>query len=198
MSSFCMLFIASRIKPSLLMNSVYIKSAPFALHTARNGGSLTSSMGANRSGKLGSDILSIFIKRFYNLYRAYLADYRKANKITIGEERIMQTYLKTKPIWIQLLLFIGMAFGLFMILTLVGTVILSRVTGVSILQIKDLNKWNANDPKMIYFIRGLLLLQFLGLFLIPSLLFAYFSDPKPFQYLGLQRSPKNIYWLLAI
>jgi len=143
-------------------------------------------------------MLSIFIKRFYNLYRAYLADFRKADKITIGKERIMQTYLKTKPIWIQLLLFIGMAFGLFMILTLVGTVILSKVTGVSILQVRDLDKWNANDPKMIYFIRGLLLLQFLGLFLIPSLLFAYFSDSKPFQYLGLNRSPKNIYWLLAI
>ena len=110
----------------------------------------------------------------------------------------MQTYLKTKPIWIQLLLFIGMAFGLFMILTLVGTVILSKITGVSIFQVRDITNWNSNDPKMIYFIRGLLLLQFLGLFLIPSLLFAYFSDPKPFYYLGLQPPQKAIYWLLAI
>jgi len=110
----------------------------------------------------------------------------------------MQTYLKTKPVWIQLLLFIGMAFGLFMILTLVGSIALTKITGVSLLEVKDIAKWNANDPKMIYFIRGLLLLQFLGLFLIPSLLFAYFSDPKPLNYLGLKLPQKNIYWLLAI
>jgi membrane protease YdiL (CAAX protease family) len=110
----------------------------------------------------------------------------------------MQTYLKTKPVWIQLLLFIGMAFGLFMILTLVGTILLSKLTGVGLLEIRDIDKWDPKDPRMIYFIRGLLLIQFLGLFLIPSLLFAYFSDPKPFKYLGLKQPNKNIYWILAI
>jgi len=110
----------------------------------------------------------------------------------------MQTYLKTKPVWIQLLLFIGMAFGLFMILTLVGTILLSKITGVGLLEIRDIDKWDPKDPRMIYFIRGLLLIQFLGLFLIPSLLFAYFSDPKPFRYLGLKQPNKNIYWILAV
>jgi uncharacterized protein len=110
----------------------------------------------------------------------------------------MQTYLKTKPVWVQLLLFIGMAFGLFVILTLIGTVILSKITGVGILEIKGIGKWNPNDPRMIHFIRGLLLIQFLGLFLIPSILFAYFSDPKPLKYLGLKQPNKHIYWILAI
>jgi membrane protease YdiL (CAAX protease family) len=110
----------------------------------------------------------------------------------------MQTYLKTKPVWIQLLLFIGMAFGLFMILTLVGTIILSKMTGVGLLEVRDIDKWNPNDPRMIYFIRGLLFIQFLGLFLIPSLLFAYFSDPKPMQYLGVKPPKQNIFWILAI
>src|SRR5688500_10856603 len=41
------------------MNSVYIKSAPPSLQTARNGGSLTSSMGARRSGKSPKSILPI-------------------------------------------------------------------------------------------------------------------------------------------
>jgi len=66
------------------------------------------------------------------------------------------------------------------------------------MEIRDIDKWNPNDPRMIYFIRGLLLIQFLGLFLIPSLLFAYFSDPKPLQYLGFKQPQKEIYWLLAI
>lgn len=110
----------------------------------------------------------------------------------------MQTYLKTKAVWIQLLLFIGMAFGLFMILTLIGTLILSKMTGVGILEVRNIEKWNPSDPRMIHFIRGLLLIQFLGLFLIPSLLFAYFSDPKPLDYLGLKQPQKSIYWLFAI
>ena len=56
MSSFFRLLMASRINPSLLMNSVYIRSAPWSLQTARKGGSLTSSMGASKSGKSGGCI----------------------------------------------------------------------------------------------------------------------------------------------
>jgi membrane protease YdiL (CAAX protease family) len=110
----------------------------------------------------------------------------------------MQTYLKTKPLWIQLLLFIGMAFGLFMALTLLGTLILTNVTGVSLLEVRDIESWDPANPKMIYFIRGLLLIQFIGLFLIPSLLFAYFSDPKPAKYLGIRQPKKEVFWILAI
>jgi uncharacterized protein len=122
----------------------------------------------------------------------------RRDKFTRSEERSMQTYLKTKPVWIQLLLFIGMALGVFMMVTLIGSVILSKITGVGLLQVRDIDKWDGNDPGMIRFIRGLLLLQFLGLFLIPSLLFAYFSDPQPFKYLGLRQPRKELYWLLAI
>ena len=110
----------------------------------------------------------------------------------------MQTYLKTRPAIIQLLLFIGMAFGIFMVLSLIGTVILSSMTGMGLLQLSDPTKWNMNNPKMMLFIRGMLVLQFLGLFLIPTLLFGYFSDPKPRTYLGLKAPSKSIYWILAI
>jgi len=41
------------ISPSLLMNSVYIKSALLALQTALKGGSLTSSIGAIKGGLCG-------------------------------------------------------------------------------------------------------------------------------------------------
>jgi uncharacterized protein len=111
---------------------------------------------------------------------------------------VMQTYLKSKPIGIQLLLFIGMAFGIFMVLSLIGVAVLSNITGISLFQLQDINKWDSTNPNMIFFIRGMLLLQFLGLFLIPSLLFGYFSDPKPGQYLGLKPPHQAIYWVLGI
>ncbi|MER3463594.1 MAG: hypothetical protein C4329_03380 [Chitinophagaceae bacterium] len=91
-----------------------------------------------------------------------------------------------------------MAFGIFMVLSLIGTVILSSMTGMGLLQLSDPTKWNMNNPKMMLFIRGMLVLQFLGLFLIPTLLFGYFSDPKPRTYLGLKAPSKSIYWILAI
>lgn len=106
-------------------------------------------------------------------------------------------YLKTRPAWAQLLMFIGMAFGLFIILSFIGVMILSKMTGIGILEIGDTDKWDFTKPGMLTFVRGMLLVQFLGLFLIPSLLFAYFSDPKPFSYVGF-RSSKPIYILLGV
>jgi uncharacterized protein len=110
----------------------------------------------------------------------------------------MQTYLKSRPIGIQLLLFIGMAFGIFMVLSLIGVAVLSDITGISIFQLQDINKWDSTNPNMIFFIRGMLLIQFLGLFVIPSLLFGYFSDPKPADFLGLKSPHQSIYWVLGV
>ncbi len=97
-----------------------------------------------------------------------------------------------------MLLFMGMAFGIFMVFSLVGVAILSSITGISLLQLQDINKWDSTNPNMIFFIRGMLLIQFLGLFVIPSLLFGYFSDPKPAQYLGLKAPHRGMYWVLGI
>lgn len=110
----------------------------------------------------------------------------------------MQTYLKTRPVWIQLLLFTGMAFGLFTVLSLIGITVLSSITGINVFQMQDVSKWDPKNPNMIFFIRGMLLIQFLGLFLIPSLLFGYFSDPKPTTLLGLKAPNNSIYWILGI
>lgn len=110
----------------------------------------------------------------------------------------MQTYLKTRPVWIQLLLFIGMAFGILMVLSLVGGTILSNITGISLFQMSDTGAWDSKNPHMLVMIRGMLLIQFLGMFLIPSLLFAYFSDPQPLNYIGLKPPSKALYWVVGI
>jgi membrane protease YdiL (CAAX protease family) len=110
----------------------------------------------------------------------------------------MQSYLKTKPFWIQLLLFLGMAFGIFVVLSLIGISILSKITNINLVAVSDPKSWNMNDPGMLTFVRGMLVIQFFGLFLIPTVLFAYFSDPRPFKYLGFQKPVKHIYWIIAI
>jgi membrane protease YdiL (CAAX protease family) len=110
----------------------------------------------------------------------------------------MQTYLKTRPVWVQLLLFLGMSFGILMVVFLIGGIILSKISGISLLEMGSINTWDSNDPNMLLILRGMIVLQFLGLFLIPSLLFAYFSDPHPLRYLGLKKPSKIIYWVLGI
>lgn len=110
----------------------------------------------------------------------------------------MQTYLKTRPAWIQLFLFLGMAFGLFIAISYIGATVLSSITGISLLEFGQPQTWDRATPGLITFIRGMQLVQFLGLFFIPSLLFAYFSDPQPAQYLQLRRPWKAYYWVLGI
>jgi membrane protease YdiL (CAAX protease family) len=110
----------------------------------------------------------------------------------------MQTYLKTKPAWMQLLLFLGVAFGLFVISTFIGLPVLSKMTGISVFELQDSAQWDLSNPAMMTFIRGMILLQFLFLFTVPALLFSYFSDPYPMQYLGLRQPSKAVYWILGI
>ena len=138
-------------------------------------------------------MVSIFIYGNDIILRPYLA----LRKSTIHKSGSMQSYLKTRPVWIQLLLFIGMALGIFMAVSVIGMWILSSMTGISMFDVADISKWSTNT-KMLTYVRGMLLLQFLGLFLIPSLLFGYFSDPKPLQYIGIKRPVKPLYWVLGI
>jgi uncharacterized protein len=93
----------------------------------------------------------------------------------------MQTYLKTKPVWMQMLLFFGMAFGLFVIASFIGATVLSKTTGIGLAELQNSAEWDLTNPAYRTYMRTMILLQFVFLFTIPSLLFAYFSDPKPTQ-----------------
>ncbi len=98
----------------------------------------------------------------------------------------------------QMLLFLGMAMGLAGVFMSIGMMIISNVTGISIFALGDISKWDPKNPAMLTAIRGVILVQFLGVFLIPSLLFAYFSDPKPATYLGLKPPAHFGYWIVGI
>ncbi|QEC57577.1 CPBP family intramembrane glutamic endopeptidase [Flavisolibacter ginsenosidimutans] len=110
----------------------------------------------------------------------------------------MQTYLKTRPVWVQFFLFLGMAVASFFIGSAVGVLILSKITGIGLGQLRDPKAWDLANPAMLTFVRGMILIQFLFLFALPSLLFSYLSDKKPFHYLGLQAPGTNHYWLWAV
>ncbi len=106
-------------------------------------------------------------------------------------------YLKNKPAWAQLFMFLGLAFGSFIILSFIGMLVLANMTGLNILEMSDSSKWDYENPALLVFVRGMLLIQFLFLFIVPCFLFAYFSDPKPAGYLGF-RSAKPTFFILGV
>jgi membrane protease YdiL (CAAX protease family) len=110
----------------------------------------------------------------------------------------MQTYLKTKPVWVQMLVFLGIAFGLFIIAFTIGGFVLSKMTGIGIEQLQNSKNWDLANPNYRTYMRGMILLQFFFLFCIPALVFARISDPKPMRYLGLKAPSATIYWIWGI
>jgi uncharacterized protein len=85
-----------------------------------------------------------------------------------------------------------------MVVFLAGGMLLSTITGISLLDMGETARWDFDNPATLVMVRGMMLLQFLGLFLIPSLLFAYFSDPHPKAYIGLKNPVKPGFWIIGI
>lgn len=99
----------------------------------------------------------------------------------------MNLNLKEKPAWMQLLIFGGITFALAFIASLIGLGIIASVNHLSLLQLSTLNQDDFAKPQNAGIVRGLLIVQFFGIFLLPSLVFAYLADPKPLEFAGLKK-----------
>ncbi|MBL0271566.1 MAG: CPBP family intramembrane metalloprotease [Chitinophagaceae bacterium] len=109
----------------------------------------------------------------------------------------MKGLLKTKPAGTQFLILICIALASFFLLGLLGTILLSKVTGMSLETMSDSSKWDYNSETLVTVIRGMQLIQFVSLFLIPGFLCAWFFSTDSKKYLGLT-PPSNIgYWLVG-
>jgi hypothetical protein len=110
----------------------------------------------------------------------------------------MQTYLKSKPVWVQLLLFVGLATGLWLIISLMAMSFGAQAAGISLAELSNMYTWDSSNlSNKLLVIRCGLAAQFLGMFLLPSLLFAYFSDPQPRAYLGMRRPAHAAFWIIG-
>lgn len=111
----------------------------------------------------------------------------------------MKGLFKNKSAGNQLLLMVCIALvGVFIIGSLFGTIILSAITGIQSSELLDFNKLDFNRPGMITYIRGLQFFQFLGLFLVPSLLCAWLFSTNSKKYLGLQIPHGESYWIIGM
>lgn len=111
----------------------------------------------------------------------------------------MKGLFKHKPAGNQLLLMVCFALvGVFIIGSLMGTIVLSAITGIKTTELLDFSKLDYNRPGVITYIRGLQVFQFLGLFLVPSLLCAWLFSTNSKKYLGLRAPKGETFWIIGM
>jgi membrane protease YdiL (CAAX protease family) len=108
----------------------------------------------------------------------------------------MAYFKKVHPL-LQVLIFAGIAAGCFLIVGTIGSAILASASGIDIMTLADPDKWDYSNPAMLTFLRGMMVIQFLSLYIIPVFLFARLCDSKPSDYLGL-RSANLLYFILGV
>lgn len=110
----------------------------------------------------------------------------------------MKGLLKTKSAGNQFLLLVSIALVSFFLVGLVGTVILSVLTGMDIKEMGDMTKWDYSKPATISFIRGMQIIQFVSLFLIPTFICARLFSTDTRQYLRLRQPSARSYWIIGV
>lgn len=110
----------------------------------------------------------------------------------------MSGLLKTKSTGNQFLVLISVAMVSFFLLGLLGTVLLSAITGINITELGDSSKWDFSKPGIITFIRGMQVVQFISLFVVPTLVCARLFSTNSKKYLGLHKPVNGFYFLAGI
>ena len=110
----------------------------------------------------------------------------------------MKGLLKSKPAGTQFLLLISIALASFFIIGLLGTLLLSKMTGMSLETMSDSSKWDYKSGTLLTVIRGMQVIQFVSLFLIPTLFCARLFSTDSKDYLGLKDPSNKGYYLVAV
>lgn len=107
----------------------------------------------------------------------------------------MNTYLKYKPAWLQLVVFGSLTFGIFAVSQeLIFSVISYRLEVAR----EDIFKMNLEKPGVVTALKWLQAILSVAIFLLPSIVFAYLSDRRPFSYLGHKAPQPSSFWWMGV
>ena len=98
----------------------------------------------------------------------------------------MNLQIKRQPPWLQLIIFGLITIVVAVVISMAGLMIISANTHIDFLELGKLSPEDFSKPKYAGVAKGLLVVQFFGIFLVPSLLFAWLADSKPFAFAGLK------------
>jgi len=110
----------------------------------------------------------------------------------------MKGLLKTKSAGSQFLVLVGITLVSVFVVTLLCTVILMSVTGISLNELTEITKMDLTKPGAIRIIRWMQIIQFLSLFLVPVIICARLFSNRPKEYLGLVKPSNNGYYITGI
>lgn len=110
----------------------------------------------------------------------------------------MKGLLKAKSAGSQFLLLIGICIFSLFVVSLIGTIILARMTGMKLTELTDISKWDYSKADVIFLIRGMQVVQFIGLFVIPVFICARLFSTNISKYLGLRKPSNPFYFLTAV
>ena len=109
----------------------------------------------------------------------------------------MKGLLKAKAPGTQFLILISIALASFFLIGILGTVVLSKISGMDLETMSDSSKWDYNSPTLITVIRGMQIIQFVSLFLIPTFICAWLFSTDSKKYLGLKKPSNMAYFVVA-
>ncbi|HZK65623.1 MAG TPA: CPBP family intramembrane glutamic endopeptidase [Puia sp.] len=114
--------------------------------------------------------------------------------------RHMQTHLSigNKPSWLQLIIFGGLIGIILFLVSGLGISIIARVNHLTVMQIASMKPEDYSRPELAGVVQGMLVLQSFGLFILPSLFFAFLADPHPWAYAGLKAPDKKSFIYLGV
>jgi membrane protease YdiL (CAAX protease family) len=99
----------------------------------------------------------------------------------------MRGILKSKSPGTQIFLVVSITLASFFLVGMIGTMILAITSDMSILEMGDAGKWDYSKDETIFMIRGMQLVQFVSLFLIPAWLCSLLLSTNSREYLGLRK-----------
>lgn len=104
----------------------------------------------------------------------------------------MRGIFKTKSAGAQILLVVSITLASFFLLGLLGTMLLSIIAQIPLTQVGDVASWDYSKDNTIFLIRGMQLVQFVSLFLVPTWLSAYLLSSDSRAYLRLYSPRKDL------
>lgn len=112
---------------------------------------------------------------------------------------MMRSYLKYRPAWVQLVIFLLFAFGLLAMAGMAGSVLVAKLNGLSLDEMSQIiDGTKLNHPAARNVIAGSQIVQFLAVFMLPSFLFAWMADPRPLQFAGIRPPHSNRHYTHAV
>lgn len=104
-------------------------------------------------------------------------------------------YWREYPWFFQLVQFVLLVFICLAFFTVVTIFMLPLLTGVSPTKLTEFSVDSSPAERINMYL--VVAFSQVGMFLVPSALFAYAAHPKPLQYLGLRKPQRSIHWLIV-